>query len=295
MRYRWPWMNPFEGPSSSGKEKELCDEISVAVDESIEGPSTSGKEKCHHEVHCAVISSLDSCVNCSGPVSSRKWLGLTCKLCSRTWHKTCFMKNEKLVHHSQSLSETQLQQWVSLKKDGTVLCGHCTCKVGLGEVCSHVTALLYAIDSAVKHLEDKSCTDGPRQWGLPPLKAGKALYEEGSGIDFSNPAKKRCGVNHQSQSGYSSVKKVGVSAAAIEQFYKALDNATPNPSEKSGILRILPRYCTQFEPKLASLSLPQPLTEFYCAQNRKLSASDLEAKCDAVFNNMEVTPEQMGM
>ncbi|XP_073721871.1 uncharacterized protein [Misgurnus anguillicaudatus] len=45
MRYRWPWMNPFEGPFSSGKEKELCDEISVAVDESIEGPSTSGKEK----------------------------------------------------------------------------------------------------------------------------------------------------------------------------------------------------------------------------------------------------------
>ncbi|CAM4659745.1 unnamed protein product [Leuciscus chuanchicus] len=196
------------------------------------------------------------------------------------------------VHHSQSLSETQLQPWVSLKKDGTVLCGHCTCKAGLGEVCSHVTALLYAIDSAVKHLEDKSCTDGPRQWGLPPLKAGKALYEEGSGIDFSNPAKKRCGVNNQSHSGCPSVKKVGVSAAAIEQFYKALDNATPNPSEKSGILRILPHYCKQFQPKVVSLGLPQPLTELYSAQNRKLSASDLEKKCDAVFNDMEVTPEQ---
>ncbi|KAG1930536.1 hypothetical protein F2P79_022206 [Pimephales promelas] len=170
------------------------------------------------------------------------------------------------VHHSQSLSETQLQPWVSLKKDGTVLCGHCTCKAGLGEVCSHVTALLYAIDSAVKHLGDKSCTDGPRQWGLPPLKAGKALYEEGSGIDFSNPAKKRCG---------------------------ALDNATPNPSEKSGILRILPHYCKQFQPKVVSLGLPHPLTELYSAQNRKLSASDLEKKCDAVFNDMEVTPEQV--
>nr|XP_055041257.1 uncharacterized protein LOC129428912 isoform X2 [Misgurnus anguillicaudatus]XP_055041258.1 uncharacterized protein LOC129428912 isoform X2 [Misgurnus anguillicaudatus] len=95
----------IEAPSSSGKEKELCDEISVAVDESIEGPSSSGKEKCHHEVHCAVISSLDSCVNCSGPVSSRKWLGLTCKLCSRTWHKTCFMKNEKLMDVTFSSSE----------------------------------------------------------------------------------------------------------------------------------------------------------------------------------------------
>nr|XP_055051673.1 uncharacterized protein LOC129437514 isoform X1 [Misgurnus anguillicaudatus] len=114
----WPWRSvelcdeisvavdeSIEGPSSSRKEKELCDEISVAVDESIEGPSSSRKEKCHHELHCAVISSLDSCVNCSGPVSSRKWLGLTCKLCSRSWHKTCFMKNEKLMDVTLSSSE----------------------------------------------------------------------------------------------------------------------------------------------------------------------------------------------
>nr|XP_055025623.1 uncharacterized protein LOC129415612 [Misgurnus anguillicaudatus] len=114
----WPWRSvelcdeisvavdeSIEGPSSSRKEKELCDEISVAVDESIEGPSSSRKEKCHHELHCAVISSLDSCVNCSGPVSSRKWLGLTCKLCSRSWHKTCFMKNEKLMDVTFSSSE----------------------------------------------------------------------------------------------------------------------------------------------------------------------------------------------
>nr|XP_055031632.1 uncharacterized protein LOC129420647 [Misgurnus anguillicaudatus] len=114
----WPWRSvelcdeisvavdeSIEGPSSSRKEKELCDEISVAVDESIEGPSSSRKEKCHHELHCAVISSLDSCVNCSGPVSSRKWLGLTCKLCSRSWHKTCFMKNQKLMDVTLSSSE----------------------------------------------------------------------------------------------------------------------------------------------------------------------------------------------
>uniref|UniRef100_A0AAV2M0R5 Uncharacterized protein n=1 Tax=Knipowitschia caucasica TaxID=637954 RepID=A0AAV2M0R5_KNICA len=37
------------------------------------------------------------------------------------------------VHHSQALSEPPLKPWVSLQKDGTVLCGHCTCKAGLGE------------------------------------------------------------------------------------------------------------------------------------------------------------------
>uniref|UniRef100_A0AAV2K1T0 Uncharacterized protein n=1 Tax=Knipowitschia caucasica TaxID=637954 RepID=A0AAV2K1T0_KNICA len=37
------------------------------------------------------------------------------------------------VHHSQALSEPPLKPWVSLQRDGTVLCGHCTCEAGLGE------------------------------------------------------------------------------------------------------------------------------------------------------------------
>ncbi|XP_048050907.1 uncharacterized protein LOC125271018 isoform X2 [Megalobrama amblycephala] len=81
----WPW-----------RLRELGDETSVTVTECSVKPSSSVNEKCHHEVHSAVISSLDSCEDCSGPVSSRKWLGLTCKLCSRSWHKTCFLKNKTL-------------------------------------------------------------------------------------------------------------------------------------------------------------------------------------------------------
>lgn len=199
------------------------------------------------------------------------------------------------VHHSQALTATKLKPWVSLRKDGTVVCGHCTCKAGLGEVCSHITALLYALESAVKHLEDRSCTDGPRQWGQPPVKPGKDLFEEGHGIDFTNPAKKHYSVQCKRVSSGASGKKVRVSTSALEKFYKDLDEATPNPAEKSGLLRILPQYSHQFQPKVVSLGLPQPLTELYSAQNRKLSAPDLMQKCELVFQAMEVTPEQMGM
>ncbi|XP_051771185.1 uncharacterized protein si:dkey-261o4.8 [Ctenopharyngodon idella] len=54
----------------TGNEMELCDETSVTMTECSVNPSSSVKEKCHHEVHSAVISSLDSCGDCSGPVSS---------------------------------------------------------------------------------------------------------------------------------------------------------------------------------------------------------------------------------
>ncbi|XP_065668508.1 uncharacterized protein LOC136088543 isoform X1 [Hydra vulgaris] len=40
--------------------------------------------------------------------------------------------------------------WVALKSDGTVLAGHCNCMAGLGETCSHVGAVLYKIEAAVR-------------------------------------------------------------------------------------------------------------------------------------------------
>ncbi|XP_073804133.1 uncharacterized protein isoform X2 [Danio rerio] len=57
--------------SKSGKETELCEESSMARIKCSAETSTSGKETCRHEVHSAVISSLVSSDDCSGPMSSR--------------------------------------------------------------------------------------------------------------------------------------------------------------------------------------------------------------------------------
>ncbi|XP_056611035.1 uncharacterized protein LOC130427530 [Triplophysa dalaica] len=99
---------------SSDKEKELGGKTLGTADDCSFHPSTSenqsvnpssDKEKCPHEVHCSVISCLDSCEDCSGPVSSRRWLGLTCTLCSRSWHKTCFLKKGEMLNDELSCSE----------------------------------------------------------------------------------------------------------------------------------------------------------------------------------------------
>lgn len=49
------------------------------------------------------------------------------------------------VKHSMRLHDTPLDAWVLVKNDGEVLCGHCTCMAGFGEVCSHVAAILFGI------------------------------------------------------------------------------------------------------------------------------------------------------
>ncbi|KAK0134184.1 hypothetical protein N1851_030247 [Merluccius polli] len=54
------------------------------------------------------------------------------------------------VKHSQNHSVTPTHPWITVQEDGTVLMAHCTCKAGLGEVCSHAAALLYAVLAAAE-------------------------------------------------------------------------------------------------------------------------------------------------
>ena len=50
-----------------------------------------------------------------------------------------------LVRHSQSISATPLRPWVAIKKNGSVLCGHCTCMRmhGLG-LLTHCTLTVHS-------------------------------------------------------------------------------------------------------------------------------------------------------
>jgi hypothetical protein len=54
------------------------------------------------------------------------------------------------VNHSQHLSEKPLTLWIIAEINGKILAGHCNCKAGLGETCSHVASMLWAIESGVR-------------------------------------------------------------------------------------------------------------------------------------------------
>ena len=71
------------------------------------------------------------------------------------------------VRHSQRLSATPLRPWVAVEKIGFVLCAHCNCMAGLGEACSHIAAVLFALETNVQARKSMSCTSLPCSW-LPP-------------------------------------------------------------------------------------------------------------------------------
>ena len=88
------------------------------------------------------------------------------------------------VRHSPSVSAALLKSWIATDKDCTVYCAHCTyveswiaadkyctvycahciCVTGLGEACSHIAALLFAVETTTRFLEETSCASVPCQW-----------------------------------------------------------------------------------------------------------------------------------
>ena len=71
------------------------------------------------------------------------------------------------MNRSQRLSQKPLTPWVTAEKDGKILCGHCDCMAGLGECCSHVASLLWAVVCGVRYRESLTVTQRPAYWAMP--------------------------------------------------------------------------------------------------------------------------------
>ncbi|XP_041361861.1 uncharacterized protein LOC121377829 [Gigantopelta aegis] len=80
--------------------------------------------------------------------------------------KCPFIALKSKVTPSQRARDKPHEPWVFLEKNsGTVYCAHCTCMAGLGEVCSHVGALLFKIEMGVKMgMTQTSSTSKACQW-----------------------------------------------------------------------------------------------------------------------------------
>ena len=92
------------------------------------------------------------------------------------------------VRHSQKISAAKLHPWVAVKPDGINVFGHCTCMAGFGEVCSHATALLFAIEVNNRVIQNTNCTSLTCMW-LPAMQ--KVDYAPIKDIDLTNPKKNK--------------------------------------------------------------------------------------------------------
>lgn len=205
------------------------------------------------------------------------------------------------MRHSQSFNDTPVKAWVAIASDGVVRTAHCNCMAGLNECCSHSSAILFAIMSAVGVQNGTTCTSIKQKWSEPSRKSlTKVEYAEGYNILFSSvQRRKRLKSNSDtkvpSTSSASSIPPL--TEEECTDFYNSLhqtEQRETNPV-KSAILSIIPQHANRFIPRTVQLDLPPPLTDMFSAKNRLLSDEELAKKSDHVFSQMSITQEQVSV
>ena len=71
------------------------------------------------------------------------------------------------VNHSMKMSQKPLTPWVVAEENGKIVAAHCDCMAGLGESCTHVASLLWAIESGVRIRDSMTVTEKKAYWVIP--------------------------------------------------------------------------------------------------------------------------------
>ena len=179
--------------------------------------------------------------------------------------------------HSQRLRETPLKPWIIAERSGKVLAGHCDCIAGIGETCTHVSALMFYIDTKVRIRESKTVTQEPAYWKLP-ASVKEAAYLPASKIDFTSAKTKKKQLDVlvdgpvNTADGGDVKQRCQVPTPTddeLDLFYKELNEADTKPA----ILTVLPNYSHQFHPE--GSNFPTVLPGLYDSENCELPFPDL--------------------
>ena len=199
------------------------------------------------------------------------------------------------------MNETPLKPWVAATNEGTVVTAHCNCMAGLGGACSHVGAILFAVEAGVRIKRSTTCTSVPCKW-LMPTPVIAVSYQELRDIDFTSSKTKKRKLDSKISGLSSATSKQNSSPAQsdaaknvfvpsqtdIKKFFESLNASKTHPA----ILSLIPPYNMKYCPKADSTELPKPLTRLYDSELCKLDFEDLLEKSNRVFEAMNISIEQ---
>ncbi|XP_048735015.2 uncharacterized protein LOC125650616 [Ostrea edulis] len=196
------------------------------------------------------------------------------------------------VNHSQRTTEPPCKVWCAVKTTGDILSSHCDCMAGLGEVCSHVAAMLFKTEACVRLGYKESCTSVTCKWNATfTKKVNPVPVVE---MDFSKP--KRTDINNNATPTVKSRRAAKVTKPTLEEEEKFFSELAKN--FKSVVLTTHDVHHTKFLPApLQNLhkkkSLPQLLKDvIYDEKYADRSHQDLRSDAKEVFKKISVTSEE---
>lgn len=166
---------------------------------------------------------------------------------------------------------------------------------GLGEVCSHVGALLFYCEAAARLSASTTCTQQKAKWVLPTIN--KVDYAEIRHIDFSTPATKKKRIDSAiagTQLTTRTATKLPNVRIPSEEDIGAFMDKLHNTGVKSVILSVTEKYQDSFIPTiLQEGSLPIALITLKEDKYINMDRDSLLAEAPSVFTKLAVTDQQV--
>ncbi|XP_069108924.1 uncharacterized protein [Argopecten irradians] len=190
------------------------------------------------------------------------------------------------VKPSWRVTDEPHHPWVALKRDGPVITAHCDCMAGLGETCSHIGALLFKMEAAVRFGYTRSaCTDESCLWNQCFTKDVKPAPI--SEIQFYKQEAKDRLIKKKRK------KTMPTPASEEEQqtFLQSLSSLGENLVGLSAFKEFSGNFIG-LGPKLEDKTLPPPLRELYSHQYSTASKEDLSELCDRTFSTVKISANQ---
>lgn len=197
------------------------------------------------------------------------------------------------VNHSQRARDTPLRVWFLAEKCGTVIAAHCDCMAGLCEGCSHVGALLFAVEAGVRIRDATTCTQEKNKW-LLPSHVREIPYLPVSEMDFTSAKKKHAlmvekhvtPMATRSNPGIQNTRTPPPTSEEQKIFFASISGSTVKPAVLSLVTPFNEQYtCKEIDnvPK----PLPDSLFKEECIQ---LNYTELLQQCQQI--SLEVTPDE---
>ena len=70
----------------------------------------------------------------------------------------------------QHFNETPLICWIIIEDSGEICCAHCNCMAGLGETCTHISAVLFYLEALYRLKGTETCTQQRCEWIMPKFQ-----------------------------------------------------------------------------------------------------------------------------
>ena len=165
---------------------------------------------------------------------------------------------------------------------------HCDCMAGLGETCTHVGAILHAVNALVKQEQMKTVTDVPAYWVIPNIDKTiepKPIRD----IDFTSAKSKKKKMDlllSQASPPERKRRKLPTIPESTDEDMKELYSKLNTSNVKSSVLSITPPFSDGFVPKVISKD-----SKVWLASNLRLdyseqySSSEIEAEREKLMNS----------